>query len=194
MKTTTQFIAEESWETIGIFFISGVVLDSIDFDLLSNLAFFLAFFTAFIYRNPEITPNKEAKIVSPISGEIYAVKQEGEATQLFINKSLLDNSILRAPISCDLKYSKTEGLNLHPTSVLAKKLNANMQFTFDDISLDIIAGTCSDTLELKEMQSVYRGDRIGIVTQAMAILTLHNDTTNLKIGDKVKAGITPIVL
>lgn len=185
-----KFIIKEGQKVVLSLFVLAFFLQVIDLDFLSILLFFIAVLSIFVYRNRALPIDKDAKIVSPVSGSVEAIDFNDKEQMIYINVSLFDDSTLRAAQSgiVKLKYF-LKGLNLPLNTYKSKTLNERMILEFDDVCVELLSSVCTNDLKIDTADMYQSGDKIGIFTQGEVILILNKDIkTTVTLGQKLQAG------
>lgn len=170
---------------------------------LGGFLFFLQFF-----RNPKrIGPRDDSKIICPADGKVVVIEETNEPEYLNENRiqvsifmSPLNVHVNRNPVSGDISYYKYHpGKYLvawHPksstenerTSVVYKMLNGT------EIMLRQIAGAAARRIKcyVDSGHKVKQGEEFGFIKFGSRVdIFLPTDyKINVKIGDKVKGGVT----
>jgi len=189
-------VAKEGWKIIAISFGVSIVLRIIDFDFLGNMGLLFTLFLVFVYRNPERSVySNENEILSPIDGRVSAIDFCNGKMKIYIDVSLCDTHILRAPV--DGKFSIdsfNHGLNLNPISFKAKKLNEQMVLKFSHLKLKLLSGVCNNKIKVYESnKELKKGDRFGLFLHGIAEIDFDDEVSpSVQIGDKIKAANTII--
>jgi len=199
-NTTAGLIAKEGWKYIFFTFIVFILSLSFDFFEWIFLIFFL--YMIYLFRNPERLPSEDddMAIISPCDGTITSIIKEkyndgNEYLKVQIRKSLLDVSLLRAPISLNMEQTiRQHGLFLPVNSELSDNLGEKATVTcssnYSKILLKINAGLFSRNIELfKTVGPLKSTQRFGLLLDGNVELFLALDSRiKISIGDNVKAG------
>lgn len=185
-----KLIIKEGQKVVVLLFVLALFLQLIDLDFLSILVFFIAILSIFVYRNKDLKIDRDAQVVSPVSGSVEAIDFDENKQMIYINVSLFDNSIFRASQSGEVKIkSFLKGLNLPLNSYKSKTLNERIILEFKDIEVELLSSVCTNDLKLDTSKINEVGDKIGIFTQGEVILILSKDIkTTLSLGQKIEAG------
>ncbi|MBT3280729.1 MAG: hypothetical protein HOF69_06890 [Campylobacteraceae bacterium] len=188
-------ILSQGIKPIVISFILAVLTSSFISDTLGNLLLVVTLFIMFIFRNTKREIKRDGtEILSIIDGTVDAIDKSIETTKVYINVSILDSHILRAPIDAQMiSQNHINGLNLNPNSFKATKLNESLDLNFDNINVNLLSGICNNKLDIHS-SNVVKGDEIGLFLNGVVTLTFKNKDIklNINLGDKVKAGQTVI--
>ena len=199
-NTTTQLIAKEGWKYVAFAF--AFFVSALSFDFLSWVFFVIFILSAYIFRNPERLPaeDDDMAVISPCDGTIVNISKAkdsdgDEYIKVEIQKSLLDASLLRAPIGLNIeKTSRRHGLFLSTNSELNDKLGENAIVTcssnYSKVLMKIKAGLYSRKIDLfKTVGPLKSTQRLGLLIDGSVELFLALDTrVKVSIGDNVKAG------
>lgn len=187
-------LAKEGYKPILIVLGSALVLDFIfGFDCLSTILYLATIALIFIYRNPERTVHtNQNEFLAPVDGKINSIDIKDGKRYIYIDVSLCNVHLLRSPIDANLKVTEhIKGLNLPSFKYKAKKLNERMILDFGKLKVSLLSGLFNRALEFKDINSLSKGERIGVFLDGTVMIELSNDEKIfVKIGDKVKAGET----
>ncbi len=191
-------VAEEGFPVCaGTLLLSACFL-AFDLKIAGSLLFLLFLAETFFFRDPERDRNHTpGTVLSPADGKILRV----EESTISIFMSLFDVHINRIPIGAvvdSIHYKKgkfkaayrsdTEKENEQNTVILKSKLG--------EVTVTQIAGIIARRIvcRLQEGEHVFSGQRFGLIKFGSRVrITLPpNVKINVRIGDKVKAGITVI--
>lgn len=186
-----------------IAFVSG-------FPWVSVPLFFLTLFVIWFFRNPERTaPDKPLQLISPADGKVIRIEEvtrEELSGRSFLKISIFMNvfnvHVNRMPCSGEVfaicyTPGKFLSANLDKASVLNER-NIVMVRTSEgrEIVIVQIAGLIARRIVcwLKEGAKVKKGERFGLIRFGSRVEVLLPAGSNLlvRIGDKVRAGETPI--
>jgi hypothetical protein len=151
----------------------------------------LSVFTFYVYRNPIIgfVPKDENNIMSPIEGKINSIDYSKNNYKIFIDVSLCNSHILRAPKTSAFSIKKiVYGLNLCHNTFKAKELNTRSTLKFDDIKVKLLSGFCNKDITLEEEKQVLTSQRVGLFFHGLVMVEIpKNDyELNVEIGQKVQ--------
>ncbi|RXJ86813.1 phosphatidylserine decarboxylase [Arcobacter sp. CECT 8985] len=186
-----KYILNEGQKVIISLFAIALILEFLNLEFLSALAFFTFFATIFIYRNKKVNIDQSSILISPISGEVQAIDFDDKHKIIYINTSLFDNSILLAPQTGKIKLvCLKRGINLPLNDKKSKLLNEKLIFEQKDIKVELLSSTATNRLFINNFNnSVNIGEKIGIFTQGEVILFIKKEKEIfLKIGQKIEVG------
>ena len=114
-----QIIAREGWVYIAAFLALTVIAYYFSFRILAIVAFLVALFIIFFFRNPERTPESDdLAILAPADGRILSIETvnedrhlEAEAIKISIFLSLFNVHINRVPIKATVDWTQREGFS-----------------------------------------------------------------------------------
>jgi phosphatidylserine decarboxylase len=177
---------------------------------VAGLLFLLTLFVVWFFRNPERTaPENPSLFVSPADGKVIrieAVSSEGHSERSSLKISIFMNvfnvHVNRFPASgrvVSVRYSPGKFLsaNLDKASALNER-NTILIRTDDgrEIMVVQIAGLIARRIVCwkREGMTVKKGERFGLIRfgSRVEVLLPFGSTPLVKIGDKVRAGETPI--
>ena len=185
-----KFIAKEGVGYVYITFSIAIFSYLFICDTLALLAFFVALFLVYIYRNNLKIKSKVSNLIAPIGARVIAIDKVNSETIVYLNVSLLDSHILIAPKDSFVKeLIHINGLNLCSNSYKAKKLNEKSVLTFDDIKLELISGRFNISHPFLKSKEVEQYEKIGVFIDGTIKMYIPNSyKLNLKLGQKIKAG------
>ncbi len=203
VKEGVPFIVTPGAATIFAFF-AGFVWVAI-------LLFMLTLFVVWFFRNPERTiPENPLLLVSPADGKVIRIEEissddhsDRSLLKISIFMNVFNVHVNRIPYSgrvVSIRYTPGKFLsaNLDKASALNEK-NAVLIRTDDGLEIMIvqIAGLIARRIVcwMKEGMKVKKGERFGLIrfgSRVEVLLPLGPTTLLVKVGDKVRAGETPI--
>jgi len=178
---------------------------------VAALLFLLTLFVVWFFRNPERNiPENPILLISPADGKVIRIEEisrddhsDRPLLKISIFMNVFNVHVNRIPYSgqvASIRYTPGKFLsaNLDKASALNEK-NAVLIRTDDGIEIMIvqIAGLIARRIVcwMKEGMKVRKGERFGLIRfgSRVEVLLPHGSTTLLvKVGDKVRAGETPI--
>ena len=180
------------------------------FTWVTVLFFLLTLFVVWFFRNPERTmPDNPLQLLSPADGKVIRIEEVGSeerSGRSFLKISIFMNvfnvHVNRIPYSGEIftiryKPGKFLSANLDKASALNER-NTVMIRTDDgrEILTVQIAGLIARRIVcwLKEGSKVKKGERFGLIRfgSRVEVFLPLGSTLLVKIGDKVRAGETPI--
>jgi phosphatidylserine decarboxylase len=207
----SSFIIREGWPFIVLF--GGAAIFSALFDggWLTVLLFVLTVFVSWFFRNPERKmPDNQNCVLSPADGKVIKIENNfvsddlatGSFKKISIFMNVFNVHVNRIPysgtiIAVGYRKGKFLSANLDKASELNEK-NSILIKTDDgsEILVVQIAGLIARRIVcwLKEGMTVKRGERFGLIRfgSRLEVFLPCNANISIKIGDKVRAGETPI--
>jgi len=180
------------------------------FTWVTVLFFLLTLFVVWFFRNPERTiPDNPLQLISPADGKVIRIEEvasEERSGRSFLKISIFMNvfnvHVNRIPYSGEVfairyKPGKFLSANLDKASALNER-NTVMIRTDDgrEIMTVQIAGLIARRIVcwLKESAKVKKGERFGLIRfgSRVEVFLPLGSTLLVKIGDRVRAGETPI--
>ena len=180
------------------------------FTWVTVLFFLLTLFVVWFFRNPERTiPDNPLQLISPADGKVIRIEEvasEERSGRSFLKISIFMNvfnvHVNRIPYSGEVfairyKPGKCLSANLDKASALNER-NTVMIRTDDgrEIMTVQIAGLIARRIVcwLKESAKVKKGERFGLIRfgSRVEVFLPLGSTLLVKIGDRVRAGETPI--
>jgi phosphatidylserine decarboxylase len=177
---------------------------------ISAIFFLLTSFVAWFFRNPERrSPENEKVIVSPADGKVIRIEDVMEndmldepSKKISIFMSVFNVHVNRVPCSgtvAAIRYraGKFFSANLDKASSLNEKNSILIKTNGGKkILTEQIAGLIARRIEcwINEGMYINKGDRFGLIRfgSRLDIFLPHDVAISVSIGDKVKAGETPI--
>ncbi len=169
-----------------------------DFKIAGVGLFLLFLAETFFFRDPERIRNDiPGAVLSPADGKILHVEES--AISIFM--SLFDVHVNRIPIggvveSIHYKKGKFKAAYLKSAEEVNEQNTVMLKSKLGDVAVTQIAGIIARRIvcKLQEGEEVLSGQRFGMIKFGSRIrITLpSNAKINVRIGDKVKAGITVI--
>lgn len=191
------FILNSGFKPIIISFIIALLSYMLISETLGNIVLIITLVIAYIFRNPErdIMRN-DSEILSITDGRIDTIDIHNNSTNIYINVSILDTHVLRAPFDSNMEVvNHRHGINLNPNSFKATLFNETLDLKFDDLTVNLLSGVCNTPLDLHSQANISKGDNIGTFINGIIKVTFTDNEKiklNIDIGDKVKAGQTII--
>lgn len=191
---TNSFIVKEGQKSVIYALVATVILFLIICDFLGWVALIITLGLVWIYRNSSKPAVIVSDIVSPCSGKVSAIDQLDGKTLVYVDVSLCDNHVLRAPISESFEILEDrKGLNLSSDSFKGTKLNNKTTIQFNDIRISLLAGRCNLKTALDSSFEPLKGEKFGIFTMGKIQISLDKSIDcKVKIGQKLEAGVTPL--
>ncbi len=177
---------------------------------LAGLLFLLTFFVVCFFRNPDrVTPDALKQVISPADGKVIRIEEvdcsdviQGRFKKISIFMNIFNVHVNRIPYSGQIKkihYHKGKFLSANLDKASEQNEKKYIVITTDDgrdIMAVQIAGLIARRIVcwIKEGMSVTKGERFGLIRFGSRVeVFLPSDSQVLvKVGDKVKAGETPI--
>lgn len=191
-------VAEEGFPVcVGTLLISAGLL-AFDFKIVGSVVFLLFLTETFFFRDPDrIKKSVSGAVLSPADGRILQVEDSG----LSIFMSLFNVHVNRIPIGgvVDSIHYKKGGFKAAYLADAEKENEQNtvvLKSKVGNITVTQIAGIIARRIvcRIQSGDEVQSGQRFGMIKFGSRIrITLPPDAKiNVRIGDKVKAGITVI--
>jgi phosphatidylserine decarboxylase len=206
----SSFIVQEGVPFIIPLGVATLIAFLSGFTWVTVLFFLLTLFVVWFFRNPERTmPDNPLQLLSPADGKVIRIEEvdsEERSGRPFLKISIFMNvfnvHVNRIPYSGEVvairyKPGKFLSANLDKASALNER-NTVMIKTDDgrEILTVQIAGLIARRIVcwLKEGAKVKKGERFGLIRfgSRVEVFLPLGSTLLVKIGDKVRAGETPI--
>lgn len=207
----SSFIVREGWPFVLLF--GGFAIASALFDTgwLAGLFFVLMAFCAWFFRNPERKMTDEQNVVlSPADGRIIKIEDnfviddiaKGSFKKISIFMNIFNVHVNRIPYSgkvAAIGYKKGKFLSANLDKAYELNEKNSVLIKTDDLKEILvvqIAGLIARRIVcwLKEGMVVRRGERFGLIRfgSRLEVFLPCDSRISIKIGDKVRAGETPI--
>lgn len=203
-------IAEEGLPFITPLALFTILSACVGHPWLAGLLFLLTFFVIWFFRNPDrVTPDNGKQVISPADGKVIRIDDvdcsgviQGRFRKISIFMNVFNVHVNRIPYSGQVKkihYHKGKFLSANLDKASEQNEKNSIVITTDDgrdIMAVQIAGLIARRIVcwIKEGMSVTRGERFGLIrfgSRVEVFLPLDSQVL-VKVGDKVKAGETPI--
>jgi phosphatidylserine decarboxylase len=193
MKNNNNIILQEGYKSILITLGLSVLASLFICDLLAVIGYIITFILLFAYRNPNINfYNKNDKnILAPIDGKISAIDYSKNKYKIYIDVSLCNTHVLRAPKTAPFKIkSFVNGINLCSNTYKAKLLNTRATLKFDDVKVKLLSGMCNPEITLYDtLGKVESTQAIGVFLHGSVLVEIPKEyELKVNLNDKVKAG------
>lgn len=188
-----KLIAKEGNKSIFSFLVIAVAFAALDCEFLSFIFFALTLWFAFIYRNKKIKKDYDINdILSPVSGIVSSIDIKNRKKQIYIDVSLCDNHLLRAPKNGNFVLKKQKGVHTLLDSLKAKKLNEKATLTYSDMKVELTSSLYGTDINLNSTEALM-GDKLGVFLHGQVVVEIDESKELLiKLGKKVEAGKTVI--
>jgi phosphatidylserine decarboxylase len=164
--------------------------------------FLLAAFMAFFFRDPRrVPPNEEGVIVSAADGTVTRIEQNESGKLVSVFLSPLNVHINRSPIAGRIaKLEYIRGKKLPATKNDASFVNERNSLTIEGEHMTVVCTQIAGILarrivcRVKEGDNLTIGEKFGLIkfSSRTDVLMPANVELAVKIGDKVKGGLTVI--
>ncbi|MBU0631688.1 hypothetical protein KKA17_03515 [bacterium] len=183
--------------SIGLF----ILFSLFGWGFFKFLTFLASVFLIYIYRNPEreIPYFQNGSLISPVDGKVIGINTLDNGYEVVVKSSLLDTSILRAPILSKVKsFHVRKGTRLSTDIRKSMLLNEKFQIEFEDKNKNIVYvehildNSIDDmTANIHLNQDLNQGKRYGVMTKGKTIIRLPlTCRLSLHVGEHVRAGET----
>ena len=180
------------------------------FTTATTLCLSAAVFVAWFFRNPERkAPEKKGSVISPADGRIIKIENadgddlvRGRLIKISIFMNIFNVHVNRIPYSGTVKLIRyKKGSFISANFDKASSLNEQNAIVIDtdqggEILTVQIAGLIARRIVcwIKEGMRVERGDRFGLIRfgSRLDVYLPGESKINVKVGDKVRAGETPL--
>ena len=172
------------------------------FWVLAVFFFLLAAFMAFFFRDPRrVPPNEEGVIVSAADGTVTRIEQNESGKLVSVFLSPLNVHINRSPIAGRIaKLEYIRGKKLPATKNDASFVNERNSLTIEGEHMTVVCTQIAGILarrivcRVKEGDNLTIGEKFGLIkfSSRTDVLMPANVELAVKIGDKVKGGLTVI--
>jgi phosphatidylserine decarboxylase len=205
------FIAGEGFPFIMPLCVATPMAFLAGFKVIGFVLMILTFFVVWFFRNPSRnTPGKDGLVISPADGRVIRIEETTISDELsgriFQKISIFMNvfnvHVNRIPCSGKVRFihyreGKFLSANLDKASALNERNTILLETTDGrEIMLVQIAGLIARRIVcwLKEGMQVSTGERFGLIRfgSRVEVFLPLGSTILVKVGDKVRAGETPI--
>ena len=162
----------------------------------------LAAFMAFFFRDPRrVPPEANGVIVSAADGTVTRIEENGSGKLVSVFLSPLNVHINRSPIAGQVtKVEYTPGKKLPATKNEASFVNERNSLTIENDLMTVVCTQIAGILarrivcRVKEGDNLTIGERFGLIkfSSRTDVLMPANVDVTVKLGDKVKGGVTII--
>jgi phosphatidylserine decarboxylase len=195
-------LAREGIPFIIVPIVLAVVLSVFGVWVLAVFFVLVAVFMAFFFRDPRrVPPAEEGVIVSAADGTVTRIESNESGKLVSVFLSPLNVHINRAPIAGSIKKLEyIRGKKLPATRNDASFLNERNSLTIEGESLTVVCTQIAGILarrivcRVKEGDNLTIGERFGLIkfSSRTDLLMPVDVELAVKIGDKVKGGVTVI--
>ncbi|RXJ90288.1 hypothetical protein CRV01_03775 [Arcobacter sp. CECT 8983] len=187
------FIAKEGQNKILYLFVAFFIFLVLDCEFLTFVFFVLTIVFTYIYRNKKLQKDYDiSDILSPVSGNVSSIDKQGTKTLVYIDVSLWDNHILRAPKNGNFVVKQKKGLHTLLDSLKAKKLNETATLIYSDMKIELISSLYGTDIVLNTNEALM-GDKLGVFLHGQAIIEIDKSKELLiTLNKKLEAGKTVI--
>ena len=194
-------VAEEGFPICAGTLLLSAGLLAFDFKIAGGGLFLLFLAETFFFRDPERIRNYiPGAVLSPADGTILHVEES--AISIFM--SLFDVHVNRIPIggvvdSIHYKKGKFKAAYLKSAEEGNEQNTVMLKSKLGDVAVTQIAGIIARRIvcKLQEGEEVLSGQRFGMIKfgsrTELHVPAAENMKILVKIGDKVKAGLTPVI-
>lgn len=187
------FIAKEGQTKVLYLFIAFFIFLVLDCEFFTFIFFVLTLGFAYIYRNKKLQKDYDiSDILSPVSGKISSIDKTATKTLVYIDVSLCDNHILRAPKNGNFVVEHKKGLHTLLDSLKAKKLNEKATLTYSDMKVELTSSLYGTDINLNSTEALM-GDKLGVFLHGQVVVEIDQSKELLiSLDKKVEAGKTVI--
>ncbi len=200
MKNNLFIISPNGYAYIAYALLAAFVFGVFDLEFFSLLAFMLALFFAYSFRNPEreLSFLDDKAVISPVDGVVRAIEEINEeefSYKITIESSYLNVGILRVPLNADLQDMKIfRGARTAKKSKLFYDLNERAELVFlgnNKNKVKVIHRLKQSFAPINidiPKQTLYKGMRYGFATNAVTELYLpENFRLDIKPNNEIEA-------
>ena len=195
-------LVKESIPYILVPAILAVAAAALGYWYVSAILFIVALFMAFFFRHPKrVPPSDPDVVVSPADGRVTRIEPQSPGTVVSIFLSPFDVHINRSPIPgriVDMLYSR--GKFLIATNEQASLVNEQNALTIEGEKITVVCKQIAGILARRIVVWKRAGDYLGLgepfgmikFSSRTDILLPENVRVTVKVGDRVRGGITVI--
>ena len=195
-------LAREGYPFIIVPLVLTAIFIALGFWILAVFFILVAAFMAFFFRDPRrVPPTEDGVIVSAADGTVTRIEDEERGKLVSVFLSPLNVHINRSPIAGRItKVEYIRGKKLPATKNEASFVNERNSLTIENDKMTVVCTQIAGILarrivcRVKEGHEMTIGERFGLIkfSSRTDLLMPANVALNVKIGDKVKGGVTVI--
>jgi len=195
-------LAREGYPFIIAPLVLTAIFIALGFWILAVFFFLVAAFMAFFFRDPRrVPPTEDGVIVSAADGTVTRIEDDERGKLVSVFLSPLNVHINRSPIAGRItKVEYIRGKKLPATKNEASFVNERNSLTIENDKMTVVCTQIAGILarrivcRVKEGHEMTIGERFGLIkfSSRTDLLMPANVALNVKIGDKVKGGVTVI--
>ena len=195
-------LAREGYPFIIAPLVLTAIFIALGFWILAVFFFLVAAFMAFFFRDPRrVPPTEDGVIVSAADGTVTRIEDDERGKLVSVFLSPLNVHINRSPIAGRItKVEYIRGKKLPATKNEASFVNERNSLTIENDKMTVVCTQIAGILarrivcRVKEGHEMTIGERFGLIkfSSRTDLRMPANVALNVKIGDKVKGGVTVI--
>jgi len=195
-------LAREGYPFIIAPLVLTAIFIALGFWILAVFFILIAAFMAFFFRDPRrVPPTEDGVIVSAADGTVTRIEDDERGKLVSVFLSPLNVHINRSPIAGRItKVEYIRGKKLPATKNEASFVNERNSLTIENDKMTVVCTQIAGILarrivcRVKEGHEMTIGERFGLIkfSSRTDLLMPANVALNVKIGDKVKGGVTVI--
>ena len=195
-------LAREGYPFIIAPLVLTAIFIALGFWILAGFFILVAAFMAFFFRDPRrVPPTEDDVIVSAADGTVTRIEDDERGKLVSVFLSPLNVHINRSPIAGRItKVEYIRGKKLPATKNEASFVNERNSLTIENDKMTVVCTQIAGILarrivcRVKEGHEMTIGERFGLIkfSSRTDLLMPANVDLNVKIGDKVKGGVTVI--
>ena len=195
-------LAREGYPFIIAPLVLTAIFIALGFWILAGFFILVAAFMAFFFRDPRrVPPTEDGVIVSAADGTVTRIEDDERGKLVSVFLSPLNVHINRSPIAGRItKVEYIRGKKLPATKNEASFVNERNSLTIENDKMTVVCTQIAGILarrivcRVKEGHEMTIGERFGLIkfSSRTDLLMPANVALNVKIGDKVKGGVTVI--
>ena len=195
-------LAREGYPFIIVPLVLTAIFIALGFWILAVFFILVAAFMAFFFRDPRrVPPTEDGVIVSAADGTVTRIEDDERGKLVSVFLSPLNVHINRSPIAGRItKVEYIRGKKLPATKNEASFVNERNSLTIENDKMTVVCTQIAGILarrivcRVKEGHEMTIGERFGLIkfSSRTDLLMPANVALNVKIGDKVKGGVTVI--
>ncbi len=195
-------LAREGYPFIIAPLVLTAIFIALGFWILAVFFILVAAFMAFFFRDPRrVPPTEDDVIVSAADGTVTRIEDDERGKLVSVFLSPLNVHINRSPIAGRItKVEYIRGKKLPATKNEASFVNERNSLTIENDKMTVVCTQIAGILarrivcRVKEGHEMTIGERFGLIkfSSRTDLLMPANVALNVKIGDKVKGGVTVI--
>jgi phosphatidylserine decarboxylase len=195
MTRVPYIVAKEGFKSIAIAVVVAIILGVLGLCFFAFISMAIAVVLVVAYRDPERVINSDdSALLSMCDGKVYHIETLEDSVLVSIDTSLLNVSLVRAPLDCSVEnIQRVYGVNLPTSNIKSRYLNDRVSFDIKNsinMRVELISGMFSNQIDIFDTEKPFkRGDRVALIRDGIVKMYLPKDIRlKVDIGDSIRAG------